>query len=124
MNELNMTPKDLMEALVRTADAKKAHDIVALRVTDRTTLADYFLMMTGTSTTHIRALSDEIEHKLKEQGVAPHHVEGVTSSWILMDYGSVVANIFLSDAREMYALERLWGDADPIDLSNIVIKED
>lgn len=124
MNEQSMAPKDLMEALVHTADAKKAHDIVALRVTDRTTLADYFLMMTGTSTTHIRALSDEIEHKLKEQGIVPHHVEGVTSSWILMDYGTVVANIFLSDAREMYALERLWGDADPIDLSNIVMKED
>lgn len=124
MNEQNMEPKALMEALVRAADTKKARDIVALRVTERTTLADYFLMMTGTSTTHIRALSDDMEFKLKEQGVVPHHVEGITSNWILMDYGTVVVNIFLSETREMYALERLWGDADPVDLSNIVIKED
>lgn len=124
MNEQNMEPKALMEALVRAADTKKARDIVALRVTERTTLADYFLMMTGTSTTHIRALSDDMEFKLKEQGVVPHHVEGITSNWILMDYGTVVVNIFLSETREMYALERLWGAADPVDLSNIVIKED
>ncbi|MEA5039318.1 MAG: ribosome silencing factor [Clostridiaceae bacterium] len=124
MSEQIMAPKTLMEAVARIADSKKARDIISMRVTERTTLADYFLMMTGTSTTHIRALSDEIEHKLKEQGVAPHHVEGVTSSWILMDYGTVVANIFLADAREMYALERLWGDAEPVDLSNIVTKED
>jgi ribosome silencing factor RsfS/YbeB/iojap len=62
-------------------------------VTERTTLADYFLMMTGTSTTHIRALGDEIEFQLKQRGVMPHHVEGITSSWVLLDYGTVVVNI-------------------------------
>ena len=58
-----------MEAVVRIADAKKAREITALEVTERTTLADYFLMMTGTSTTHIRALGDEIEFQLKQRGV-------------------------------------------------------
>ena len=122
MTENRMEPKALMEAIVKIADSKKAKDIVALEVTEQTSLADYFLLMTGTSTTHIRALSDEIEVKLKEQfGVYPHHVEGVTSSWILADYTTVVVNVFLSEAREMYALERLWGDAKQVDLSNILI---
>jgi ribosome-associated protein len=124
MNEQTMAPRELMEAVVRIADAKKAREITALEVTERTTLADYFLMMTGTSTTHIRALGDEIEFQLKQRGVMPHHVEGITSSWVLLDYGTVVVNIFLSEAREMYALERLWGDALPVDLTNLIMKED
>lgn len=121
MTENRMEPKALMEEIVKIADSKKAKDILALEVTEQTSLADYFLLMTGTSTTHIRALSDEIEMKLKEQfGVYPHHVEGVTSSWILADYTTVVVNVFLSEAREMYALERLWGDAKQVDLSGIL----
>lgn len=121
MTENRMEPKALMEEIVKIADSKKAKDIVALEVTQQTSLADYFLLMTGTSTTHIRALSDEIEMKLKERfGVYPHHVEGVTSSWILADYTTVVVNVFLSEAREMYALERLWGDAGQVDLSGIL----
>ena len=124
MSEQTMSPRALMEAIVRTADAKKAREITALQVTERTTLADYFLMMTGTSSTHIRALGDDIEFQLKQQGVTPHHVEGITSNWVLMDYGTVVVNIFLSETREQYALERLWGDATPVDLTNLIIKED
>lgn len=121
MTENRMEPKALMEEIVKIADSKKAKDILALEVTEKTSLADYFLLMTGTSTTHIRALSDEIEMKMKEQyGLYPHHVEGVTSSWILADYTTVVVNVFLAEAREMYALERLWGDAKQVDLSGIV----
>lgn len=121
MTENHMEPKALMEEIVKIADSKKAKDILALEVTEKTSLADYFLLMTGTSTTHIRALSDEIEMKLKEQfGIYPHHVEGVTSSWILADYTTVVVNVFLAEAREMYALERLWGDAKQVDLSGIL----
>lgn len=121
MTENHMEPKALMEEIVKIADSKKAKDILALEVTEKTSLADYFLLMTGTSTTHIRALSDEIEMKLKEQfGIYPHHVEGVTSSWILADYTTVVVNVFLAEAREMYALERLWGDAKQVDLNGIL----
>ena len=124
MSEMHMEPKALMEEIVKIADSKKAKDILALEVTEKTSLADYFLLMTGTSTTHIRALSDEIEMKLKEKfGVYPHHVEGVTSSWILADYTTVVVNVFLAEAREMYALERLWGDATQVDLSGILTAE-
>lgn len=117
--------KELMEAIVRTADSKKARDIVVMKVDDKTTLTDYFVIMTGTSSTHIRALGDEIEDKVKEiLGVVPHHREGVTSNWVLVDYTGVVVNIFQQEAREMYALERLWGDGTRIDISNLTVKED
>lgn len=119
------TPEQILALAVRTADDKKARDMTAMRVYEQTTLADYFVVMTGTSNTHIRALCDEIEFKLKnELGVYAHHIEGVTSSWILMDYSSVVINIFLSDARELYALERLWSDAQSVDLSQYLKKEE
>ena len=124
MSTPNIPAAILLEQIVRTADSKKARDIVALRVDEQTTLADYFLVMTGTSSTHIRALSNEIEKKLKDEyGLYSHHVEGVTSNWILMDYVSVVVNIFLSEARELYALERLWGDAKKADIDQYLNKD-
>lgn len=120
-----ITPKELMETIVSVADSKKARDIVVMQVTGQTTLTDYFVIMTGTSNTHIRALGDEIELQVKERlQVLPHHREGVTSNWVLVDYNSVVVNIFQKEAREMYALERLWSDGTRIDISNLTVKED
>ena len=103
-----MTPENTLEAIIRAADSRKARDITAIRVYEQTTLTDYFVMMTGTSTTHIRALSEEIEHKLKEQGVPPHHIEGITSNWILMHY----------------AVEHLWTDGQKIDVEPYLIKKE
>ena len=119
-----ITPKELMETIVSVADSKKARDIVVMQVTGQTTLTDYFVIMTGTSNTHIRALGDEIELQVKERlQVLPHHREGVTSNWVLVDYNSVVVNIFQKEAREMYALERLWSDGTRIDISNLTVKD-
>lgn len=124
MDNINMEPKELLAEIVKIADGRKAKDMVAVEVTEQTTLADYFLIMTGTSSTHIRALSDEIEFQLKDRfGVYAHHIEGINSNWILMDYSTVVVNIFMSDAREMYALERMWGDSRPVDLSKFITAE-
>lgn len=123
--ENHPTPEQILALAVKTANDKKARDITAMRVYEQTTLADYFVVMTGTSSTHIRALCDEIEFKLKnELGVYAHHIEGVTSNWILMDYTSVAINIFLSEARELYALERLWSDSQNVDLSEYLEKEE
>lgn len=120
-----ITPKELMETIVSVADSKKARDIVVMQVTGQTTLTDYFVIMTGTSNTHIRALGDEIELQVKERlQVLPHHREGVTSNWVLVDYNSVVVNIFQKEAREMYALERLWSDGTRIDISKLTVKEE
>lgn len=119
-----MTPEKLLEEIVRAADARKARDIQAIKVYDQTTLSDYFVIMTGTSTTHIRALSEEIEKKLKlDSSIEPHHIEGITSNWILMDYSSVVVHIFLQEARELYAIEKLWSDAQAVDIEKYLIED-
>ena len=97
-------------------DDRKAQDIAVLEVVDLTILADYFIIATGTSTTHVGALADEIEFKLKEQGLQPHHIEGHRAGgWILMDYKDVIVHVFTKEAREFYSLERLWGDAERVE---------
>jgi ribosome-associated protein len=113
---MDLTPKEMALTMARIADAKKAEDIRVLEIEDLTVLADYFVIATGSSTTHLRTLSEEMELKFKEQGVYAHHVEGRQSNtWVLLDYGSVVAHLFLRDTRNFYSLERLWGDAKQIE---------
>ena len=105
-----MEPKELATNIARTLSAKKAVDIRVLGVTDLTVLADYFIIATGTSVTHLRTLCDEVEFALKKQGVTPGHIEG-KGPWMLLDYGAVVVHVLLRDAREFYSIERLWSDA-------------
>ncbi len=102
--------KAIAELAAATLDNKKGMDVTTLQVGDQTVLADYFVLATGTSNTHVRALADEVEFKLKEElGVEPSHIEGASgNAWTLLDYGCVVINVFTSQAREFYKLERLW----------------
>jgi ribosome-associated protein len=94
---------------------KKASDIRILKVGQHTTLADYFIIATGASTTQIKAIADEIEKVLHEQGVLIRHKEGyVSANWILLDYGNVVTHVFHKDMRTFYSLEKLWADAPEI----------
>ncbi len=96
----------------RAALDKKALDLVVLDVRRISVIADYFLLCSGRSTTHIQAIADAIRDELKAEGVRPRHVEGMPESgWILLDYGNILVHIFLEDTRAYYALERLWGDA-------------
>jgi len=112
---MSMTPKELAEAAVKLLDDKKASNIETFYIEQLTILADYFVVCSGTSTTHTRALADELEFKLKQQGITPLRKEGYSSStWILLDYGSVVVHIFTEDTRKFYSLERLWADAPKI----------
>ncbi|MDR0325398.1 MAG: ribosome silencing factor [Oscillospiraceae bacterium] len=107
-----MEPKELAKNAARILSDKKAADIRVLEVTDLTVLADYFIIATGTSSTHLKTLADEVEFMLKKQGVAPGHIEGRGGgNWLLLDYGSVVVHVLLQDAREFYSIERLWSDA-------------
>jgi ribosome-associated protein len=113
---MRLSPKELALALADIADSKKARDIRVLEITDLTVLADYFVLCSATSTTHVRTLAAEMEFVLKERGVAPRHTEGRDAgNWLLLDYGSVAAHIFLPDTRAFYDLERLWGDAKIVD---------
>ena len=115
-----MDRKELMKNIVATLDNKKATDIKSLEITELTSVADYFVIATGTSGTHIRALADEVQDTLTKQGVEPKSVEGKSTGWILLDYGTVVVHVFTPDQRELYSLEHLWGDAKEVDISSIV----
>ena len=117
-----MTPKETAIVLAKALDSKKGIDIKVLETGHLTTLADYFVICTATSTTQVRALSDECEKTMKETaGELPHHVEGHRGgTWILLDFSSVVVHIFNEEAREFYDLERLWSDAAPVDLSGVL----
>lgn len=115
-----MDRNELMQKIVATLDNKKATDIKSLEITELTSVADYFVIATGTSGTHIRALSDEVQDTLTKEGVEPKHIEGKSTGWILLDYGTVVVHLFTPDQRELYSLEHLWGDAQEYDISSIV----
>ncbi len=100
----------IAETAANALDNKKGMDVTVLKVGDQTVLADYFVLCTGTANTHVRALADEVEFKLKEElGVETNHIEGASgNAWTLLDYGCVVINIFTAQARDFYKLERLW----------------
>lgn len=100
---------------------KKALDVKVLKIADVSILADYMVIATGTSSTHVKALADEVEFKLDKEGISVSHVEGYRSnSWILLDYVDVIVHVFSDEAREFYDLERLWQDGTPVDLSDIL----
>lgn len=93
-------------------DSKKAMDVKILNVAEKTVLADFFVFATGTSTTQVNSLADEVEFKLKtEDGIEPLRVEGQGSgSWVLIDYGSVIVHVFGVQSKEFYKLEKLWSE--------------
>lgn len=103
--------KNVLDTVVDALDDKKARDIKAIDIHELTTIANYFIMASGTSVTHIKSLADNVEEKLSDKGLKPLHVEGYnTARWILMDYSGVVVHIFHEEDREFYGLERLWQD--------------
>lgn len=117
-----MNSKDMALELAKALDSKKGQDIQVLRTGDLTTLADYFVICTATSTTQIKALADNCEKVMKELGEPPHHIEGHRGgTWVLMDFSAVVVHIFDDEARKFYDLERLWKDAEQVDLKDIII---
>lgn len=96
----------------RAALDKRATDLVVLDVRGVSSIADYFLVCSGKSTTHVETISDAIREELKGEGIRPLHAEGTAESgWVLLDYGDVLMHVFLEETRAYYALERLWGDA-------------
>ena len=75
---------------------------------------------TATSSTHVHSLADEVETKLTEAGFEPHHIEGKSTGWIVLDYSSVIIHIFTPDQREFYGLDNIWSDGKSVDLSEIL----
>ena len=115
------SPREIAEAIVSVLDAKKARDIKLLHVEEQTSIADYFVLCTGTSKTQVRSFIDEVEYKLSLSGIAPHHIEGVDASgWMLADFGAVIVHVFSRDARQFYNLEKLYAETSEEDISALL----
>lgn len=120
-----MTPKEMALLLAQAMDSKKGKDIRVLETDGVTTLADYFVLCSGSSAPQLKALADAGEKTMKENGILPHHVEGHRGgTWILQDYGDVVVHVFDKEARAFYDLDRLWADAKTVDLSDVLAQPD
>ena len=101
----------LVERIRVILDDKKAQDITIIDVRGTSTVTDYTIIASGMSTPHIRALYEEVQHRLKQEGIACYRRSGETDGgWMVLDYVNVVIHLFVPEVREFYALERLWDD--------------
>ena len=118
-----LSAKEVAYEVTKALDSKKGMDIKLLRIDEVSSLADYFLICTGTSNTHVKTLCDYAEYTLEQLGEKLLGREGHRgNSWELLDYGSLVVHVFTQEAREFYSLERLWADAEQVDISSIIIE--
>ena len=117
-----LTAKEVAFEVTKALDEKKGMDIKLLKISEISSLADYFIICTGTSNTHVKTLCDHAEYTIEQLGEPMLGREGQRgNSWELLDFGSVVVHVFTEEAREFYSLERLWADAKQIDLSEIIM---
>ncbi|GMB00663.1 ribosome silencing factor [Pelosinus sp. IPA-1] len=106
------TTKTLAEKIVVAAEDKKATDVVILDVGGVSSVTDSYVVCSAKSTIQVQAIADNIEDELKKQGINMLHKEGHRQGrWILLDFGTCIAHVFLEEEREYYNLERLWGNA-------------
>lgn len=115
-----MTAKEKLQVIVRALDSKQGRNIEVIEITDLTVLAEYFVICSGTSSTQVKALADEVEYQMSEAGIEPHHIEGKATNWILLDYEGIVVHVFNQEAREFYSLDRLWSDGNKIDVNQFL----
>ena len=119
-----LTAKEVAYEVTRALDAKKGMDIKLLRIEKISSLADYFLICTGTSNTHVKTLCDYAQYIMEELGEPMLSREGHRgNSWELLDFGSVVVHVFTDEARKFYDLERLWADAEQVNLTGILLPD-
>ena len=115
-----LTATQITAIAVKALEDKQARDVKVLKTTEQTVLADYFVICNGTSSTHIKALVDEVDRQLSEAGEPPVRREGLRSDiWVLMDFGCVIVHVFTDEARKFYNLERLWSDSEVVDPSSL-----
>ena len=119
-----LTAKEVALQVTKALDEKKGIDIKLLKIDKVSSLADYFLICTGTVNTHVKTLCDYAEYTMEQLGEPMLGREGHRgNSWELLDFGSVVVHVFTDEARKFYDLERLWKDAEVVDLKEIIIEE-
>ena len=119
-----ISSKEVAYAATKALDSKKGAGIQLLKIDRISSLADYFLICTGTSNTHVKTLCDAVEYALEQLGEPMLGREGHRgNTWELLDFGCVVVHVFTDEARQFYALERLWADAEQVDISDIILEE-
>ena len=117
-----LTANEVALAVAKALDEKKGMDIKLLKIDHVSSLADYFLICTGTSNTHVRTLCDYAEYTMENLEEPMLGREGHRgNSWELLDFGSVVVHVLTDEARAFYNLERLWADAEQVDLSGVLL---
>lgn len=110
-----------LKTIVKALDDKKAVDICVLKIDNITSLADHFVICSGTSTTHVKTLADECEVSTDKIGYPIRNREGLDSgSWVLLDYGDIIVHIYNKDTRNYYSLEKLWKDGTEIDINDLL----
>ena len=115
-----LSPEQVAAIAAHALDEKKARDVKVLKTMEQTVLADYFVICSGSSAPHIKALVDEVDKQLSEAGEPPIRREGLRSDiWVLMDFGCVIVHVFTDEARKFYNLERLWSDSEEVALSSL-----
>ena len=108
----DVAPREMADLVVDAASDTKGEDILVLNVSEVTTIADLFVIVSGRGERQVQAIADKIVEKAKASGRQPVGIEGYTAGrWILIDLGDVVVHAFVPEEREVYRLERLWGDA-------------
>ena len=118
-----MEAKQLAAAIAASLDKHKAEDLRVIGIGELSVIADYFVIATGTSSTQVKMLTDEIDYQLGQMGIEPHKIEGYRSeNWIVLDYTDVIVHIFHTETREFYGLERLWADGEQVDISHLLTK--
>ena len=111
---------DIVKKIVKALDDKKGNDIQVIKIEELTIVADYFVICTANSNTHVRAIADEVEYQLEEAGIKADHIEGRATGWVLLEYKGVIVHIFLEESRNYYNLESLWEDAKKIDVNQFL----
>ena len=118
-----MTSLEKAKNIAKILYKKKAIDIIGIETKELTVMSDYFIIASGTSNTHVRALADEVDDEMKKLGVEVDHIEGRATGWILLDYNDVLVHVFQPESRQYYNIERLWNDAARIDLSDVLTED-
>lgn len=119
ITDLGTAPSlDAALKVIEILNTRKAHGVKLLHVEDKTVITDYFVICTGNTNTQVKSLAGEIEYKMGLCNLKPLHLDGYSEGeWVVLDFASVMVHIFTPAARDFYKLEKLWADAEEVDIS-------